>query len=356
MDKQGIIREHSKIKLELYKLYLERYLYVLLVTPFFKSICVHDVFAGSGISRNEEKGSSVIAAETIAQLISEQNQWSKNVFLLVNDADTKKFLMLQQHMSKYQFATTTNNEADRYIQSWSPMPGSHNLFFIDPHGYTQVSVDNLKRLFSRETCDFLIFIPVYHIYRFLRKEEDSEQLKPIANFLDALGIKEIDAVRVSNVEDFSDLIVSGLRGISNTEFVYKQIIENRTSNSKYGLFFITHNILGAEKFLDAQEKLKKVIEDSHTQMSFNFVGVSNKALITQSMKKSTEYDNTQLYKFGIKTGLLPKEVTQQLRQLERDGKLVVSEIRGKKRNNRGFYIGYKQYRNSEKVITLRLTH
>ena len=31
MDTKGIISEHSKIKLELYKLYLERYLAVLLV-------------------------------------------------------------------------------------------------------------------------------------------------------------------------------------------------------------------------------------------------------------------------------------------------------------------------------------
>ena len=135
----------------------------------------------------------------------------------------------------------------------------------------------------------------------------------------------------------------GVQSISNTNFVYKQIIENRTSNSKYGLFFITHNILGAEKFLDAQEKLKKVIEASHTQMSFNFVDVSDKVSISKYMKKASTYDNTELYKLGIMTGLLPKEVTQQLRQLERDGKLVVSEITGKKRNNRGFYIGYKQY-------------
>src|SRR5689334_17754044 len=128
MDKQGIIREHSKVKLELYRLYLERYLSVLLVTPFFDSICVHDVFAGSGISKNEEKGSSVIAAETIAQLISGQNQWNKDTFLLANDANLENFLLLQQHMSKYRFATVTNDEADTYIQSWSPIPGSHNLF------------------------------------------------------------------------------------------------------------------------------------------------------------------------------------------------------------------------------------
>jgi len=91
MDKKGIISEHSKIKLELYNLYLERYLAVLLSTPFFDSICVHDVFAGCGISKNDEKGSAVIAAETIGQITSKQNPWGKRVFLLVNDADEKNF-------------------------------------------------------------------------------------------------------------------------------------------------------------------------------------------------------------------------------------------------------------------------
>ena len=61
-------------------------------------------------------------------------------------------------------------------------------------------------------------------------------------------------------------------------------------------------------------------------MSFNFVDISDKILITKYLKKATVYDNTELYKLGIMTGLLPKEVTQQLRQLERDRKLIVSEI------------------------------
>ena len=54
MDTKGFINEHSKIKLELYKLYLERYLAVLLATPFFDTIRVHDVFAGSRVSKDRK--------------------------------------------------------------------------------------------------------------------------------------------------------------------------------------------------------------------------------------------------------------------------------------------------------------
>ena len=55
MDKKGFIQEHSKIKLELYRLYLERYLSVLLESRFFERIIVSDVFAGCGVSRTNKK-------------------------------------------------------------------------------------------------------------------------------------------------------------------------------------------------------------------------------------------------------------------------------------------------------------
>ena len=81
MDTQGNIHEHSKIKLELYRLYLERYLSVLLVTPSFSSIQINDVFAGCGVAHNEEKGSALIAAEIIAGIKSEDNKFRKQFLL-----------------------------------------------------------------------------------------------------------------------------------------------------------------------------------------------------------------------------------------------------------------------------------
>ena len=48
--------------------------------------------------------------------------------------------------------------------------------------------------------------------------------------------------------------------------------------------------------------------------------------------------------------------TIELRQLERDGKLVVSEITGKKRNNRGFYIGELFLNRIERSSTAQHRH
>ncbi len=361
MDKKGFIHEHSKIKLELYKLYLERYLAVLLVAPYFDRIVIHDVFAGSGVSKNGENGSAVIAADVILDLSNSHNPKGKHITLAVNDSDKDNFLQLQKHLARYPFAEPSNLNAGAYIQKWSPIANGHNLFFLDPHGYTQVQFADLKKLFSTQSSDFLIFIPLHHIYRFLRKQDDAElkpleeQLTPIANFLADLGVKETDAIKIDNIENFSGLITARLKEISGTNFVYKQIIDNQDRNSKYGLFFISHNILGAEKFLEAQAKLKKHIEDSKRQLAFSFSDVMNGASILDVLERGKAYDNTDLYKLGIMAGILPSELNGQLKKLEADNKIIVTALPGKQRNKGGFYLNYKNYKNKEKIISVMRT-
>jgi three-Cys-motif partner protein len=354
MDTKGIIQEHSKIKLDLYRLYLERYLAVLLVAPYFASIWIHDVFAGSGISKNNEKGSPIIAAEVIKSISTTQNPKNKSLRLSLNDSDNDNFLLLQENIRPYQFATVKNIAAEQYVQSWSPQNNSHNLFFFDPHGYTQISIRNLEKLFATANCDFLIFVPIYHIYRFLRKDNLEElkpledQLKPIASFLADLNIQASSAV--GSLEDFSNLIVEALRRISKTSYVYKQIIDNKMLNSRYGLFFITHNILGADKFLEAQDKLKKAIEEKRDQMAFSFI--EDGPSIFEDMEKGKKYDNVELYKLGILIGILPPEVNIQLKQLETEGKIKVEVLPGKKRVRGSFYINYSYYKDQKKMIVV----
>ncbi|MGA7577427.1 MAG: three-Cys-motif partner protein TcmP [Desulfobaccales bacterium] len=352
MDKKGFIQEHSKIKLELYRLYLERYLSVLLESRFFERIIVSDVFAGCGVSQNEQKGSALIAAETIEKIKADRNPRNKAVILNLNDVNRANFLALQKHLQNRSFVRITNQDANQYIQSLEAIRGSHNLFFIDPHGYTQVSIDNLKRLFSMEKSDFLIFVPIYHIYRFRPKEVDVSQTKPVADFLKALGINDDDITSADDVEKFANLIVESLRNISGTQWVYKQIIENRSYNSQYCLFFITKNILGAEKFLEAQHKLEKEIKANEAQASFDFVSDLYRKSILHYIEYGKPYDNVGLYEIGIKSGLLPRDIKKELTKLENDGEIEIIELPTKKRKRKGFYINYDHYRVRDRIISV----
>jgi three-Cys-motif partner protein len=352
MDKKGIIQEHSKIKLELYRLYLERYLSILFGTPFFGTITVNDIFAGSGKSKNDEKGSAMIAAETIDGIIKRGNPQNKLVFLNLNEVEPDNCAALEAHLKAYEFVRVSNGSADDFIQKWKVPADSHNLHFIDPHGYTQISIDNLHKLFRSERCEFVIFIPIFHIYRFLKNKNDAEPLEPIANFLKEFGIGENEAKSVESVEEFADLIKVALGKMAGTDLVYAQIIENQTRTSKYGLFFITKDYLGAEKFIEAQTQLKQHIRDAQKQPMFLFVEEYGKPTLKNLTKPNVGYDNVELYKIGIKAGIAPKAMKAELDELERGDAITVTALTGKPRRRGAFYINHENFKNQERRVSV----
>ena len=155
-----------------------------------------------------------------------------------------------------------------------------------------------------------------------------------------------------DLNKFADLIVEALRQISVTQWVYKQIIENRIYNSSYCLFFITHNIRGAEKFLEAQHELEKEIKASERQRSFDFVADLNRRSIIDFIEYGKPYDNVSLYELGIKSGFLPRDINQELKKFEHDNKIEVVELPTKKRRMKGFYINYDRYIKADRMISV----
>lgn len=375
MDKKGRIEIHSKIKLQLYHAYLERYLTVLSVSNFFNALHVYDIFAGRGKSASGEEGSALLAAKTITDIRTKYPK--KPVFLKLNEKDKKSLINLGDVLKPYSaFTEITEQDADEFISAWKPAYKAHNLFFIDPHGYTQISANNFKKLFSAQNCDCLIFIPVYHIYRFLKPStEDAKEVeidffqelgiesvpvrdkekyyKPIADFLFALGIEKTSAAKCANVEEFFSLIVDALKKLSDSEFVYSQMIKKHGCNSQYGLFFISHNILGAEKFLEAQRELKKALTK---QVAFDFASPAIEGGISKILQAGRGYSNLELYEEGIRQGLLPTEMIELLKVAEKSmpPKIEISIVSGKERNRGGFYISYKYYRDRDKRVIVAI--
>ena len=255
MDKNEHINPHSKIKLKIYKSYLEAYLSIMCNIRYMQNIFIVEPFAGKGIADNNEAGSALISK----QVIEKTDHKRKDIFLILNDKQFAPNLVENIHPDG-KHIHVYNKDANICIQKfldYTQKSGCHKLFFIDPWGYTQLTKDTYDKLFSNNSLDTLIFIPIYHIYRFLRKEINATQLKPIANFLSDIGIDEKVVQKCSNEQDFILQIQDTLKQRAKTDFVYYKIIKNTTHNSEYALFFITKNILGGEKFLEALDKVKE---------------------------------------------------------------------------------------------------
>ena len=337
-------REHTQTKLELYRLYLERYLDVLSHSKYVKNINIFDIFAGSGV----DQGSAFIAAKAVNN--ARVSSPKKNITLKLNDADIKNTESLSENLKDYRdFISIENVSANEYIETHLRVSyNANNLFFIDPFGYTQISRDNFDRLFSIPKSDFLIFIPLSAIYRFLgTNEQNARRYQPIAQFLQDMGISNHEAEQAARVEEFADIIKDAIQNRANAEYVYSHILESKGGPNKYCLYFICRHILGAEKFLEVQ---KKVEDEATTQLSF----LSNDQSISDFLDHGREYNNVDLYKIGIIHGLLPKLVRSKLEQMEEEGKIEVSNISRKKRIQGAFYISKKSFNKEEKRISIRL--
>jgi three-Cys-motif partner protein len=352
MDTKGFIAEHSKAKLEIYSRYLRAYLAVLLTTSKFDGIVIHDIFAGQGVSANAEKGSAVIAAEVITNVGRKHNQQRKPILLRLNDADTQNVAQLKAHLENRTFVEFHNVSADTYISGLTPKHGLHSLFFIDPYGYTQISAENLRKLFSQQSSDLLLFVPLYHVYRFLRHGEQSEQMKPIARFLSDFGVDESFAKGTENPEEFAKVVKAAIGRLSNKKWVTKQILKKRGQNSSYCLFFLTDSILGAQKFLDAKEAAEP--DGAESQMGFEFIEEFERSKKHQPFKAALQsghtYDNVQLYELGIRHDLRPPEINEALRVIEELGRITVVGVGAKHRRGKSFYIDYKYYKKLERRI------
>ncbi len=338
-------REHTQIKLELYRRYLQSY---LLVLRHIRNINVFDIFAGGGVDKNDQKGSALIAAEEID--IARKVGNSKNISLRLNDADKEKYKSLLKNLERYSdFVSVKNVKADEYIKNHLGVANNaNNLFFIDPYGYTQILQANFKKLLAIPKSDFLIFIPLSSINRFRRKPNDpnAPHYKSIAKFRNIMNISSADIENVEKFEDFVDIIKESFRRLVKADYVYYQVLKSSRGANKYGLFFICRHVLGAEKFLEAQEKgpHEKIIQYE----------LALRQSIRQFIDSNQEYNNVDLYEIGIKNSILPKSLNKELEEMEEGGKIEVSIIQGKTRRAKKFYIGYNYFKDNERRIFIKV--
>ena len=328
MDKKGNIGRHSKEKLLVYKQYLVNYLYVL-TNPnqrFYEKIFIWDIFAGKGKDEKGNKGSALIAAEVIKDF-----REKKEILLFLNEL--KHFEILKENLKDYSnFARVCKEKAENFLKKVidfieeTKQNKFLNFFFIDPHGYTEYSTETLKKLLNLKKSEYLIFIPTNHIYRFAKALSEGN---PAAKFVRDLGIENKD---FDNANNFVKELENKFKELAQSDFVYSYKIENKEApNSFHHLFFITKHIRGAEKFLQTKNKIKEALPHL-------FENLDKENAIKEYIQDWRS--NHEIYEWGIKNALLPKEINPILRALEKENILVV-QCDNPKRRKGFFYLNEK---------------
>ena len=339
MDSDG----HTRDKLELYRQYLARYLPIMANQRFYEKIDIYDIFAGRGKYENNQDGSALIAAKLIDQALKSSN---KDISLFLNEYDRENCEELRKHLEGYNFSKIANLSANDFITELSRQApeGTIEFFFIDPYGYTQVSKESYEALFQRRKSEYLIFVPISHIHRFINEDEINPAIK---KFIDDMGI-DIEKLKGVDIDDFGKIICESLKRTSEKAFCLYKDLKNRKSSNQYGLYFISDHVFGAEKFL---ESIKKLDDMTNPQTTFEFIKERDIREKIGEIIGNSERNNTYLYYTGIQQGILPSDMIAELRKLEDEGKIIVE---GEERKKRGFYISYEHYKNKNNKIRIKL--
>lgn len=172
--------EHSAIKVKLLKQYLEAYLRVIGHSEFFDVIHLYDLFCGEGLYPNGGKGSPLIITDVIHDLVStssNKNLQSTKFRFTANDKDIDKHESVKNYFEEntaklnwLESISMQNRDYKEFIPELSLMftklKREKAFVFIDPYGYSDISVLDIESLLKGNNSEVLLFLPTQFMYRF----------------------------------------------------------------------------------------------------------------------------------------------------------------------------------------------
>lgn len=368
-DSQVNMYDHSEIKVRLLSLYLERYLNVLNQSPFTNDVNVYDLFCSEGIYENGGKGSPICILEIIKGIYEENIKSGKGgkFNCLFNDNDVAKIAKLKDSISTLDLhdpAMGALNFGEKeykvilndVINEIKGFQSKKGFIFIDPYGYKDIQVKDIKGLLQSKKTEVLLFLPTQFMFRF-EKNGTPQCLK---DFISELLPTE-DWPKSSTGLGFIDTLKEAFRKNIGNEYFVDSFIITRDKNQFFCLFFFTSHIYGFDRMLDAkwkideeegrgwnyeQDSLFSLIEKTPNTMKFerNLIG----------FLKEGDRTNSEIYVFTLHNGHLPKHATQVLAKIQTDNRLIVTSKNGSIARKGSFYINYKDHKNDPEKIKVKL--
>jgi three-Cys-motif partner protein len=231
-------------KIEFYKKYLEGYLPKLLNQ--FGECLIADIFCGAG-KNGDKDGSPLVLIDRCKYILKSPvfEESDCKISILFNDADKKNIENLKSEIEKIEdvdeiemlLPENKNFEdllpilIDKYRYQKVP-----KLFFLDPFSYSNVRMDDLKQLMSIPITEVLLFIPIFHSYRFasdISMREDHKTRRFIEEFT-SKGVNDYE-----NIYDYLQSVKEKI--LSETSLKYVRPILLEDGCKKNSLFFINYS-------------------------------------------------------------------------------------------------------------------
>lgn len=368
-DSQVNMYEHSEVKVRLLTLYLERYLNILNQSVYTNDVYLYDLFCSEGIYDNGGKGSPICILETIKTIYEDNLKKGKTgkFNCLFNDHDAAKIAKLRDKVMELKLHDQRTGALDyeekeykeilnEVVTKASSFQSQRGFIFIDPYGYKDISVTDIKALLKSKKTEVLLFLPTQFMFRF----EKSGTPQCLKDFIEELLPSDKWPTSTTGLNFIENLKEAFRKSLGEDYFVDSFII-TRDKNQFFCLFFFTSHIYGFEKMLESKWQI-----DEEEGRGWNF---ESESLFSQSAKtpntlkfernlvaflKTGERSNSEIYVFTLHHGHLTKHANQLLDAWQKKGDLTVIQKDGKPARKGSFYINYQDHKNNPDKVNIKL--
>ena len=352
MKKDEFFKRQSQLttaKIKIYKEYIQGYLPKLLMT--YESCIIADLFCGAGKNGTND-GSPLVLIDRIKYILSANRLMNKNlnVYVLFNDQDKEFINSLKNEINNIDFnkdvisITIKNEKFENIIDSFFlklKKNQTPKFIFLDPFTYSNVSMKDLKKIMSLPLIEVLLFIPIFHTYRFASIKFDSNHKTRI--FVEQFTSKGIHDYK--DVNDFMNSVKEKIINELSLKYVRPVLLDG--GGSKNSLFLLTKHqkgmlLMNKVVFNNSDDgnrlKVKNMYQESLFEPEASSLFYNDFKSNLKSLIKQKNITNSEIVDFTIQEGFLPRHAKAELIELHNRGLIKIfnesnREITDKRRWN-----------------------
>ena len=322
-------------KISVFKHYIQGYLPKLLMS--FGNCLIVDLFCDAGKNGNKN-GSPLVLIDSLNYILSSPLLTKKNnvnVEVLFNDQNQENINNLKTELNNTKFDSSIISIQIENENYESILPNIikklkknkiPKFFFLDPFTYANIKISDLSNLMELPFAEVLLFIPIFHTYRF-----SNAQFK--RNHKTRIFIEEYTSKGVTdyeNIDAFLNSIKEKLIQELSLKYVRPVLLDD--GGKKNALFLLTKHqkgmlLMNKVAFNLTKDGNRVQIKNQDQYSLFQSNEASNfyskfaqKLIATLQKQKMT---NKEIVDFTIIEGCLPKQAKEELKSLYNTKKIKV---------------------------------
>ena len=352
MTKKGFFDSQSDLtasKILIYQRYLSSYLPKVLTQ--YGSCFIADFFCGYG-KNGQKDGSPLVLLDEAKKMLDNKNlkikQPNAKIEIVFSDKNKSFCDDLEMHLQKLPipkqikingpFCENFKSIKTRVLGVVNKFK-SPKFFFLDPFTYSDVGIDDVKGFMDLSGAEVLLFLPIFHSYRFIKCADDVGALKKFLEDFTERGRSDY-----ADIDDFIESIRQKMLNYIDLKYVRGVVLDDGAR--KNALFYLTKHVVGmllmnnlVWKYAD-DGVMVKAKQDTNpilfnpSPFSENYN--NKKKILKNYIIEKKRLTNVEIIDFVAQIGFTTKYANVILKEMKNKGLISVKYKKSNKK--RGFYV------------------